>query len=361
DPFVNPAKSPRATPGFFASPFVHGVSENRGGGQSLPVGGWWRAGSWSGALMGAMQQLDRERTAWNTPNSERTALNRYLSTSVAKQVGPWSVGVEGSWSELGAVDGVDLLYAGSDRIRQEGSSAEFRLGVARDLPGDRTIEALLLTSRFGMTHDVHYTTWRWDSVTRTNVSSQRDEHNVDASRMWGAHTEYTQPIGNEGWRLGVLGTLNRLWHPKIPDFILGETRTVPRDPGDSWAVNTGVGIGRTRGRTTVGLEIVYEPIRSTTWGNAARDTAKAGGGILPAGSRTVDNEFKFENMHFRLGLEKRIASGTDTSATSEFIAFQGGLAVRPIDYRLDQLNYITGIRRDQHEHWAEWSPTFGMR
>lgn len=361
DPFVNPAKSARAPAGFFATPFAHGITDNRGGGITLPVGGWWHAGRSSGTLLGAIQQIDRERTAWNTPNSERTATNRYLSASLARPVGRWTVGLGGFWSELGAVDGVDLLYTGSDRIRQEGSSTDLRLGVTREFAGQRQFEAMLLHSRFDMTHDVHYTTWRWDSVAKRQVSSERDEHNVDGSRMWGLHSEYSQPVGREGWRLGFLGTVNRLWHPKIPDFILGESRTVPRDPGDSWAGNLGVGVGRTIAGTTVGAELVYEPIRSTTWANAERDTTVVGGGTLRAGARTVDNQFTFRNTRIRLGVEKQVGRRVDSAGGEGFFAFQGGLAVRAIDYRLDQRNYVTRTQREQHEHWAEWTPTLGFR
>src|SRR5689334_16241358 len=62
DPFVNPAKGARVTRGrngaFFGSPTFYSVSENAGGGRTIPLGGIARSGSTFGAVMLALQELD---------------------------------------------------------------------------------------------------------------------------------------------------------------------------------------------------------------------------------------------------------------------------------------------------------------
>src|SRR5690348_16945748 len=62
DPFVNPAKASRVTPGrngaFFGSPTFYSVSENAGGGRTIPLGGVARSGSMFAAFDVALQEID---------------------------------------------------------------------------------------------------------------------------------------------------------------------------------------------------------------------------------------------------------------------------------------------------------------
>jgi hypothetical protein len=113
-------------------------------------------------------------------------------------------------ASLEAEQGVDLLYSGSDRILQSGSASDVRVGLTRQWGEGRQFEAIVLHSRFDMTHDVHWAGFR--QFTAPNVFTQvpeRNEHNRDHTTTWGAHSEYSRPIGAEGWKFGLLGTMNR--------------------------------------------------------------------------------------------------------------------------------------------------------
>jgi len=205
---------------------------------------------------------------------------------------------------------------------------------------------------------VHYPAARLFTPPNTTTDvPARSEHNRDHTVTWGAHTEYSQPVGTNGWRIGWLGTVNRLSHPKIPDYRIGEVITVPRDPGHTWAYNAGVGMAKAAGNTTFGFDVLMEPMFSTTWAEAARDTMTARGTLIPKGGHTVDNEFRFSNAMMRFGF------GYDTprAADSTTWGVQFGLGVYSIRYRLWQTDFVRDLARVQDEHWMEWTPTFGVR
>jgi hypothetical protein len=357
DPFVNPAKATRLRGGmFFTAPFRHSISGSRGGGRTLPVGALTSIGDWSIAGVFALQQIDRAGPMGFSPvNSDRTATNQYLSLSLARRVGQGlSIGASGTFAGLGAVDGVDLLYAGSDHINQSGSSADVRVGFTKEFAPNRTLEVILLHNQFQMTHDVHFGSWRFDPVLRQSVLTERTDHNEDRTRIWGAHTEYTQPVGSEGWRIGWLATINQLSHPKIPNYVL---QSIPRDPGSTLAFNAGIGLARVFGGSTFGVDLIHEPMSSTTWADAARDTAVVGGGIIPAGGKTVENSFRFANTMLRVGFGHEMPVSKDSSSV---FGFQLGLGVYSINYRLGQTNNVQKTFREQRENWMEWTPTFGL-
>jgi len=357
DPFVNPAKGARLRQGqVFVAPFSHRISDERGGGRSLPIGAYAPMGRWTLAGVVALQQLDRAGPArWNAEISDQTATNQYGALSLARDLGDGlAIGAGAQWAALGAVDGVDLLYANSSRIEQDGSSLDLRVGLTKAWR-DRTFELVALHDRYQMTHDVEFRTWTWDPILRQGIQRQWSEHNADKTRIWGVHSEFTRPVGTMGWRLGVLGTVNRLSHPKIPNYSL---MNIPRDPGTTYAGNLGVGLARERAGTTVALDAVYEPITSETWADAGRDTARADGGTIRVGERTVTNRFRFGNGRARLGIahEFRVARNGDSR-----LALQGGLALHSISYRLRQSNHVTGVYRTQDESWVEWGPRAGVQ
>jgi hypothetical protein len=265
-----------------------------------------------------------------------------------------SVGASGTFAALGAVDGVDLLYPGSDRIVQSGSSADVRVGLTKEFAPNRTLEVILLHNQFQMTHDVHFGGSRWDPALRQSIVINRSEHNDDRTSIWGAHAEYTQPVGTEGWRIGWLGTVNQLSHPKIPNYVL---QSIPRDPGHTLAFNAGIGLAKVFGRSTFGIDLIHEPMFSTTWADAARDTAVVGGGTIRAGGKTVENSFRFANTMLRVGFGHEMPVSTDSSSV---FGFQLGLGVYSINYRLGQTNNVQKTFRDQRESWMEWTPTLGL-
>lgn len=357
DAFVNPAKATRLRMGtFFTAPFRHRISGNRGGGRTLPVGGLASFGDWSIAGVFALQQLDRAGPMGFTQViSDRTATNQYLSLSLARRIGKGvSIGASGTFAGLGAVDGVDLLYAGSDHINQSGSSSDVRVGLTKEFAPNKNLEVILLHNQFLMTHDVHFRTWRFEPALRQSIVTERTDRNEDRTRIRGAHAEYTQPLGNEGWRIGWLATVNQLSHPKIPNYVL---QNIPRDPGFTLAFNAGIGLARVFGGSTFGVDLINEPMSSTTWADAAHDTAVVGGGIIPAGGKTVENSFHFANTMLRVGFGHEMPVSTDSSS---MFGFQLGLGVNSINYRLGQTNNVQRTFREQRENWMEWTPTFGL-
>jgi hypothetical protein len=357
DPFVNPAKATRI--GFshvFVVPFFHSISGARGGGRSLPVGGGGSWGAWSATGLFTFQQLDRAGPTWNLSTSDGSASNQYVIGSIARRLTPsTSVGLGVQLAALDAMDGIDLLYGGSDRIDQSGSLADFRFGLTKEVGADRHLEVMLVHARTDMRHDVRFTRWVWDTVARRSVPEQRTDRNEDRTHIWGLHSEYSRPIGSDGWNLGWLGTVNRLSHPKIPNYVI---QNIPRDPGTTYGFNAGVGIGRSVRGASFAADLIYEPIFADTWADAATDTAIVGGGTIRAGAKTIENTFRFNNIKLRLGAGRDVVIRRDGST---IFGYQVGLGLHAINYRLQQANHVQRTFRTQREDWIEWSPTFGLR
>ncbi|HJU75244.1 MAG TPA: hypothetical protein VJ717_15990, partial [Gemmatimonadaceae bacterium] len=258
------------------------------------------------------------------------------------------------YAGLDALDGVSMLYAGSQNIEQFGKLLDMRAGIVKEFAGDRSLEVLVLHSRFDMTHDVSWLDFRWDSVQRRTLQRQRIEHNQDRTNTWGMHVEYERPLSANGWRMGWLGTVNRHSHPKIPNY---QIQNIPRDPGTTWAYNLGFGLGRHVGPASFGIDIIYEPMRANTWADAARDTNVAGGGVIRAGDKTVENDFNFSNAIIRLGVAREAELSAEERKS---LGVQFGLTLHAIDYRLKQVNHVLRSSRTQTEDWVEWTPTWGL-
>ena len=357
DPFGNPAKATRLRGlTLTTAPYSHNISGSRGGGRTLPIGFLATSGNWSGAVLGAIQQLDRAGPIWNRPTSERTSTNQYYSGVLARRFDQGlSVGVSAFHADLAALDGVDLLYAGSDRIGQSGAVTDIRLGATKEWETGHVFEVMLLRNTTNMRHDVHFTTSVWDNSARVLTTTTRQDVNLDQTNIWGAHTEYTRPIGAEGWHIGALATANHLSHPKIPNYVL---QNLPRDPGSTNAFNLGFGAARATGPITFGVDVILEPMTSNTYADAATDVKRPDGSVIPAGDKTVENHFQFRNSKARLGVGH--TWGADTASQSSF-SVDFGLAMYSISYDLIQTNNILRTVRTQHENWLESGPTFGMR
>jgi hypothetical protein len=155
-----------------------------------------------------------------------------------------------------------------------------------------------------------------------------------------------------------LATANRLSHPKIPDYRIREVITVPRDPGHTYAYNLGFGLAKLARYTTFGLDVVLEPIFSTTWAEALGDTLTSSGAALKRGAHSVDNRNKFSNAMIRFGFGHETPIGKDST---EHFGFQFGLGLQSISYRLKQADRIAETSRVQNEHWMEWSPSFALK
>jgi hypothetical protein len=375
DPFVNPATAARVKDGLVAgAPGMFSVSEDAGGGRTLPVSVIHQSKSWFGGLALALQEIDGARpfrgpfppgpiVALSSiapeipqPAPQRTHGNRLafalLGTSL-ENAGV-SLGASVQWAELNGVDGVEFLYAQSQDVAQFGHIVDARLGLLKEWAGDRSLEATLVHNRVDMTHDVTYADFFWDPTQQQIVTRPRVEHNVDRTFTWGAHLEYDQPIPGTAWRGGARFTANVASHPKIPNY---EIMNIPRDPGRSHAYDLGVGFARTEGGTTFGIDAIFEPIRSHTWADAATAVGTSTGDTLAAGARTIENWFRFSNAILRFGLTEE----HPVDESDAVVALQFGVAVRSINYRLHQVDHVQGTQRRLRESWREWMPTWGLR
>jgi hypothetical protein len=374
DPFTNPAKGAQlGATRFFGSPSVYSVSSQSGGGRTLPLGALMKAGSWYGGLSLALQEVDLSRRNTFPPVTlfacpaceaegidlgpvERSHGNTYLFAMAGREFPAAGLSLGGSilWSRLNAVDGVDLLYAGSARLKQFGHAVDVRLGLVKEWAGDRSLEALVLHNRFGTTHDVFYLDTFWDPGSQQVRQRPRLERNLDQTRTWGFHVEYEHPLPGVGWRLGWLATVNRMDHPKIPNY---EIMNIPRDPGHSSAFNVGIGIARgSAASPTFGIDLIYEPIWSYTWADAEAPIETRLGGTIPAGGKTIENRFRFSNALLRMGFGEEV----EFAGAGKAVGLQLGLAVRSIHYWLAQRDNVQVSDRDHEEAWVEWTPTWGL-
>jgi len=371
DPFVNPAKG-RKVEGtrLFGGSSFYAISEDNGSGRTLPMAVLTGSGRWFGGAAGAIQQLipasPNFSRPWfgpidpfpQSPYRGQLPLNRYGSGMLGTVLpgGRVAIGAGISASDLEAVDGVELLYANSLEIVQYGNTVDYRLGISGDLDGDRTFEILLLHNRVNMTHDVTYLDGA-GSTTGTPVIPPFGpfpypttiKRNHDKSSTTGLHLGYVQPMKQEGWRVGGIVTGNWKSHPKIPEYELENMVPIPRDPGNSWAYNLGIGFSRVGATSLFGIDLIFEPIWTETWGEAAEPTTTAGGVLIPIGGKTVENDFRFDNYVISLG----------TAWEHGSVEYQLGLNLRSVNYRLNQINNVEGFRRIQREHWIEWTPSWG--
>jgi hypothetical protein len=116
-----------------------------------------------------------------------------------------------------------------------------------------------------------------------------------------------------------------------------------------------MGLSRTYGPAAFGVDVVYEPIWSHTWADAATPVETITGDTIAPGGMTLENQFRFSNAVLRLGV------ATDFVAESRVpsAGLQLGLVVRSISYRLEQFDHVLGRGRTQDESWIEWTPTWG--
>jgi hypothetical protein len=375
DPFSNPAKASRLRgTHFFGSPSFYSVSSNAGSGRTLPLGGFAQRGSSYAGVVLALQEVSGARRdqfapppiaffgdatiavepATQFPSTPRTRTNQYALAMLGRAFpeSKTSLAASAFWSGLSAVDGVDLLDAGSQNIQQFGQALDFRVGMLKEWAGDQSLAAVVVHNRFAMTHDVTYVDFFWDPTLRTSLPRPRMEHNPDRTNTWGLHLQYQRPLPDSGRRIGALVTANRMSHPKIPNY---EIMSIPRDPGYSSAFNLGVGLSESNGPLTFGIDVIVEPIWSHTWADAEGPTPTNTGGTIPAGGKTIENRFRFANALLRAGVSRDF--GLDMPGTSARI--QAGVQLRSISYHLDQYSHVLAAGREQSEGWTEWTYAWG--
>jgi hypothetical protein len=372
DPFSNPAKAARLRGTyFFGSPSFYSVSSNAGSGRTLPLGGFAQRGSSYAGFALALQEVSGPRrdplappsigflespasTVPVFPTTPRTRTNQYAVAMLGRTIPEARMSLAASvfWSGLSAIDGVDLLYAGSQSVKQFGQSLDFRVGMLKEWAGHRSLEAVVVHNRFAMTHDVTYVDFFWDPTIRQTLPRPRLEHNPDRTNTWGLHLQYERPLADSARRIGAILTANRMSHPKIPNY---EIMSIPRDPGYSSAFNVGVGLADTDGPVTVAVDAIFEPIWSHTWADAEAPVATSTGGTIPVGAKTIENRFRFANALVRAGLSRDFKLELPESS----IRMQAGVQLRSINYHLDQYSHVLNAGREQHESWTEWTYAWG--
>jgi hypothetical protein len=377
DPFRSPATGSRLRESvFFSSPTFYGISNRNGSGRSLPVGALFSSGDWFSGAAFALQELKGAKRDgvwpmwWGVdrapsfssfsppPNpgqdlSEASSRNLYAFGLLGRRFPNrgLSVALSASWAELGAMDGVDLLYAQSLKIEQSGHASDLRLGILKEWQDGRSLELLLLRSSLRMRHDVSYLNFVVEPVPPDTFPvpqwRTRIEENLDHTDTWGVHAAFLKPLAPGGWSLGWSFSGNRKDHPKIPNY---EIQNIPRDPGDTWAWGLGVGVAKTEGPARFAADLILEPIRSHTWADLPFDTVSSMGDVIEAGDKTVENDFAFTNALIRAG----------GSWEHRAVSFKVGLQIRSIAYELDQFDLIQVRRRKQKESWMEWTPSAGV-
>lgn len=354
DAFVNPAKAVRIQGNqVFMLPAFYRISNGNGSAQTLSLGGLTTSGSWFGGLGVGIQDMSQASGRSNLLKDESTNNNYFWAHGGTKLSENTSLGVRFYWASLGAMDGVDLLYPRSRRIDQDGYLLDARLGLLMETGSRGEFEALLLYSRTDMTHEVFYDDfiafWNVNSLTTTDITGQhRVEENLDRTNTMGMHLGYNQEVGDEDWKLGGIFTMNYKTHPKIPNY---ELMNIPRDPGNTWAFDVGIGTSHTSEEDfTFGADLIIEPIWSNTWVEAQEDILdpETSTVLVAEGEKTIENDFAFFNSAVKTGLGWR----------GDKMLWEGGIRAKTFRYRLKQWDYINQTFRRQREHWTEW--TFSM-
>lgn len=383
DPFRNPATGGRVGARFFGTPSVYSVSNGAGGGRSLPLAAFTPAGNWFAGLSVAFQEVDPSRSSGGTlfppvPVAQAPGLvpfggppspappagshgNAYAFALFGRGVPEHHLSLAASvfWARLAAVDGIDLFFPGAQSLTQFGHAVDVRLGMVKEWAGDRSFEVVALRSRFGMADDANYLDLFWDPGTQSVLQRPRTQRELDRTDTWGLHVQYRRPLTASGWHIGWLATGNLMSHPKIPNFgspSLPAIANLPWDPGHSRALNLGVGLSRTNGPATLGIDVIYEPIWSNTWGEATTPSVTVLGDTIPVGGRTIDNHFRFSNALLRMGVSRDLALSPHPRTAS----VQLGLTVRRVHYWLTQDDHLQAAVRNQEQWWAEWTPTWGL-
>lgn len=372
DPFRNPAMGARLGQSrLFGSPTIYSTTEETGNGASLPLAAVGRVQEWFGGISLVLQQVGGSRQVQqfvNVPVFDRGPFigqnqpadfgshgNQYAFLSLGRTLNGSGLSIGGSvqWSRLKALDGADLLFPGRQALSEIGHGLDLRLGLVKDWAGNRSLEALVLHDRFRMTEDVTYLDTFWDPGTQQFLQRPRIEHALDRAFTTGLHLTYQRPLAAAGWRIGWVGTVNLVSQPRIAQ---DEVVTLPRDEGRATAANVGVGFSKARGAGTFAIDVLYEPIWSTTWAVAQTQTVTATGGTLAAGARTVTNAFRFSNVVLRLGVNREMTFAQIEKA----VGLQLGLALRSVNYGLSQTDRVAATTQHMHMSWVEWAPTWGL-
>jgi hypothetical protein len=348
DPFVNPAKGGIHTGSHIVfAPLSYKISGNESSSKTLPLTIILNKNRWFFTSSLSIQELNLGRAeSRNTTLGNKKLKNSYFYGSYGRRLGDGQTFLAGGlyWADLRGIDGVEHLYSDFRDISQSGKILDFRLGFLTQIKKDYSVEALLIHNHFYMEHEFTITNrfiW-WQRPTTTQDTE------YDHTNTWGLHLGYVQPfVLNPPWKVGFNFTVNYKSHPKIPNYDLMK---IPRDPGNTWAYNLGIGLAQNTGKFVFGFDIIYEPIWSHTWADAENIRETTSGKKISKGDKTIENFFTFSNSTIRVGLTQE----------QTIWGFQLGLQLHTISYDLKQNNFVEEFQRKLDESWLEWTMSWGL-
>lgn len=372
DPYANPAlgaRIRRAT--WFGAPTFFSVSNEAGNGQTYPIGGLVKFGRVfaGGAVVSQEIEPARPRTGFFPGNvffspsiepgppplpfePNRSAHNRFGSATLGYTLpANVTIAASGTWATLNAREGVELLFAGSQRVRQAGDRSELRIGALREW-GARALEAVAVRGRMTMEYDVGYAHLFWDPGTRQQRMQVEEEHGTDRSTVSALQLRFEMPLRDSAWRVGTIAVVNDQREDAAP---YREFQGIPRDHSRTLAYNLGVGVARQRGLVTVAADLVLEPAWRRSRGAVDTLTIASLGTFAP-GARSDEGYFKFRNVALRAGVARDIVmSGTDNR-----LRLQAGAQLRRVSYTLEHHDLLTGVYRERRNGWREWTHSAGL-
>jgi hypothetical protein len=352
DPFVNPAKGGIHMGSHLVfAPVSYKKSDNEYASKTLPLTVFLNKNRWFFTSSLSIQELNLRRDeSGNTSIRNKKLKNSYFYGSYGRRLGDGQTYLAGSlyWADLTGIDGVEYLYSNTEELSQSGNIVDVRFGLLKYFETKNSLEALLIYNHSDMEHEHTrlYTFYPWDDFYRWPAEPQITEY--DQTDTWGLHIGYVQPfVQNPPWSVGFNFTVNYKSHPKIPNY---ELMQIPRDPGNTWAYNLGIGLAQNTGKFIFGIDFIYEPIWSNTWATAENITETSSGRKIYKGNKTIENFFTFSNSTLRVGLSLERNKG----------GIQLGTQFQTISYDLKQNNYVEEFQRKLNENWLEWVVSWGL-
>ena len=334
DPFTNPAAGGRVQRGYvFSSPSVYSLSRGRSSGSTIPIGAFMRGGSAFGAAGFALQRLSPPRGDEGdvialssvftpvAPGEPRSNQYAFALAGTQERGALPAFGVSVFWSRLKGVEGAELLYPLSQHIEQHADAVALRAGMVKSLTPWQSLEAVIVHNRSFARHDVSYFELVWDPANRNVIQRTHVDQNFERTHLWGAQLQHRQRLRDSAWTVGTTFVANRTTQLTAPARGM---MTVARNPGESTALNAGIGVARSKHNTTIAADAVYEPVWSrAVYGDEAAD-------------------YRFSNVVLRSGIRHEIMS----EAQNVRLQLQFGMQMRAIHH----------TRRS----WNEWVHAWGM-